>query len=221
MRQVKYSFPRRQIAFALGLTVLLGAGNVALVIFLPEGPAGLIGVIAASGFYLWLLIRHTSGHGDAAIDEKALVVDPTRFSICGVRRPLRIGWGELESANLISFGNGHQPFVMLRRSTGPKLVKLSARSNADRLFLDEILEKAAAWRSAHPEAPPLRHDDFFAGPLWKTFAMLLIGGVSFAVIAIIQSGRAHEWSMWLRLLALTGLIFPLVRRILRPLDASS
>ena len=92
MRKVKYGFPARQITFALVLTVLLGIGNVALVVLTPDGPAGLAGVIAASGFYLWLLIRHTSGHGNASIEEDALVVEPTRFSICGVRVPLRIGW---------------------------------------------------------------------------------------------------------------------------------
>lgn len=216
MTQVKYGFPGRQFAFALGLTVLLGMGNVALVVLLPEGQAGLVGVIAASGFYLWLLIRHTSGHGNASIEEDSLVVEPGQFAICGVQNPLRIGWGQLESANLIHFGSGHQSFVMLRRSTRPKLLMVSVRSDADRLFQDHILEKAAAWRSAHPEVPPLRQDDFFAGPLWKTLAALLIGAFVFAVIAIFQSGRVDEWSTWLRLLGLSCLFFPFVRRILRP-----
>lgn len=216
MRMVKYGLPARQIAFALVLTFLLGMGNVALVVLTPEGSAGLVGVIAASGFYLWLLIRHASGLGNAVIEEESLVIEPTRLSLCGVRSPLRIGWGHLESANLISFGNGHQPFLMLRRSSRPKLLRLSVRSDGDRIVLDDILEKAVAWRSEHPEVPPLRQDDFFAGPVWKILAAVLIGAFVFAVIAIFQSGRAHEWSTWLRLVALSGLIFPFLRRILRP-----
>ena len=90
MTPVKYGFPGRQILFALVLTIMLVFGNVTLVVLTPEGPLGLVGVIAASGFYLWLLTRHTSGHGKASIEEDALLIEPTRFSICGVWRPLRI-----------------------------------------------------------------------------------------------------------------------------------
>ncbi len=218
MTPVKYGFPGRQILFAVVLTITLGFGNVALVVLTPEGPLGLVGVIAASGFYFWLLFRHTSGHGNATIEEDALLVEPTRFSICGVRRPLRIAWGQLDSANIIQFGNGGRPFLMLRRSARPKLLMVSVLSDTDRGFLDHALEQAVTWHGAHPEAPPLRQDDFFAGPLWKTFGALMIGAFLFSVIAIFQSGRAGDWSIWLRLFGISCLVYPLVRRIFRPTD---
>lgn len=218
MTPVKYGILGRQIWFALVLTLMLGFGNVALVVFTPDGHAGLVGVIAASGFYLWLLIRHTSGHGNASIEEDALLVQPTRFSICGVRRPLRITWSQLDSANLTRFGNGQRPFLFLRRSARPKLLMVSVLSDTERGFLARVLEEAAAWHGAHPETPPLRQDSFFAGPLWKTFGALLIAAFVFSVLAIFQSGRAGEWVTWLRLFGISCLLFPLVRRIFRPTD---
>lgn len=220
MTPVKYGFPWRQILFALVLTIMLAFGNGTLVVLTPEGPLGLVGVIAASGFYLWLLFRHTSGHGIASIEEDTLLIEPTRFSICGVRRPLRITWGQLGSANLIHFGNGTRPFLMLRRSARPKLLMASVLSDTDRGFLDHVLEQAASWRGAHPEAPPLRQDDFFAGRLWKTFGALMIGAFLFSVFAIFHSGRAGEWSIWLRLFGISCLLYPLVRRIFRPTEVA-
>lgn len=218
MTPIKFGFLGRQILFALVLTILLLFGTVALVILTPEGPLGLVGVIAASGFYLWLLIRQTSGHGNASIEEDGLLVEPTRFSICGVRRLLRIPWGRIESVNIIHFGNIRCPFLMLRRFTRPNLLIVSLVSESDRGFLDHVLKQAVAWHGAHPEAPPLRQDDFFAGMLWKSFGALLIGAFLFFVIAIFQSGRAGEWILWLRLFGISGLLFPLVRRIFRPTD---
>ena len=216
MTPLKYGFPARQIAFALVLTVLLGVGNVALIVCTPDGPAGLISVIAASGFYLWLLIRHTSGYAKASIEADALMIEPTRFPICGVRRPLRIGWDQLESANEINFSNGQRPFLMLRWFARPKLIVVSVRPGADPGFLSDVTEQAMAWRSANPEVPPLRQDDFFAGPLWKIFGAFLVGAFGCSVVAIFYFDRAAEWGTWLRLLAISGLLLPMVRRIFRP-----
>ena len=220
MTPVKYGFPGRQILFVLVLTIMLAFGNVALVILTPDGSLELVGVIAASGFYLWLLFRHTFGHGNASIEEDALIVEPTRFSICGVRRPLRIAWSQLDSANLIHFGHGMRPFLMLRRSARPQLLMVSVLSDTDRGFLHHALAQAVTWHGAHPESPPLRQDDFFAGPIWKTFGALMIGAFLFSVIDIFQSDRAAEWSVWLRLFWVSCLLYPLVRRIFSPPDVA-
>ncbi len=200
---------------ALGVTLFVGSVTIAVLspYFLLAAALFVVQFLLISKF----MGRHISAEGEAVLTDDALEIEPRRRAICASQEGIRIQWREVVSANMGPPIYNKKPLMILTTSTNPKRLRITVSPDGNPEFLHDLLERAEAWRVAHPAWPSLRREDPFSGPWWRGLGWLGIAGFAALIFGLFYYDKASDWSSWLRVLWLGSMLFPLLNRVFQPM----
>lgn len=212
---VHYAIPSRQILLTIGGCFAMVAGIIGIAFWLNSPKLAAVVALVFIAIYLWMLIRNMNAVGEASIEEDALLLMPSRGSLCSVSGPVRISWDDIDRVQVGATvaPNAPRVYVSLRtRRPGRRSWIVHVLRQEDSEFVPAVLARANAARACNGGSP-LQAENPFDSSVWKFASIFLLVMFLAAIVGTIAMGKADDIYVWARILTLGAFSIPLVKQV--------
>lgn len=212
---VHYAIQSRQILLAVGGCFAMVGGIIGIAFWLDSPKLATVVALMFIALYLWMLIRNINAVGEASIEEDALLLMPSRGSLCSISGPVRISWDDVDRVQVgaTNAPNAPRVYVSMRtRRPGRRSWIVHVLRQEDSEFVGMVLAQANAVR-ARGGSGPLQAENPFDSAVWKFASIFLLVMFLAAIVGTIAMGKADDIYVWARIFTLGAFSIPLVKQV--------